>query len=223
MAELGALFSRIAELDLEFEDTYVRLVSWSVESVEDSAQIDVEIAGDFGSYPPERWRVVAAGVAEWQCYALWPAGFGTHDPLIYATDHPLLWSWSGQRGELYFRGSHHNPAAVAAELYERHEHETGGWLPIARFANSEFAGRLRELLAGGHGLLASGPPRLLEAYVDVVAAAGFETSLLTKTTPTHASSIPEQAVSVITLGEPNHRADGYAYVVAAGFSSERLE
>jgi hypothetical protein len=221
MEQLDALLGRIEELDREFEDTFVRLINWTVESDEGSAQIEIEIAGDFGSYPRERWRVLATSVLEWHCHALWPAGFGAHDPLIHATDHPLLWTSSGERGDLYFRGRHENPAVVAAELNERHHDETGGWLSISRFANIEFTGRLRALLASEYGLLASGPPRLLEAYADVLGSAGFQTSLL-RSRGGLPSPAPAQPLGVITLGEPSYRGDGHAYIVAAEFGSERV-
>jgi hypothetical protein len=220
MEQLDALFARIDELD-ECDDAYVRLVGWTVRSGDpERAQVDVLLGQDYTEDPGEPWRVLADKVVEWQCHAVWPAGFGTHYPEIHAADHPLLWTWSGEHGELYFRGPNENLARVAAELHERHQHETGGWLPISRFVNRGFTGRLRELLAGGYGSLASGPLRLLEAYADVLQGAGFATSLLRSAGRRESATEP---LSVVTFGDPNERSDGHAYIVAAGFSCERVQ
>ena len=221
MEDLATLVHRIQDLDREFEDTYIRIVSWSATTDPEQAEIGVEVAGDFTRYPRERWRVLASAVLEWECHAQWPAGFGAHDPLVHSTEHPLLWLVSADQGALYFRGHSDNATQVAADLEQRHQRETEGWLPMSRLTNCAFGGSIADLLAGGYGELASGPSSLLAAYADVIERAGFQASIVRSAGADDQPS-GAQRPSVLTFGAPSYLGQ-YAYIIATGFSCERFE
>ncbi|MBK9517383.1 MAG: hypothetical protein IPO09_08535 [Anaeromyxobacter sp.] len=146
---------------------------------------------------------------------------GWCDELALGDDHPLLWTHVDAQASLYFSKPAPNPTAAAGRIWDRHQRETGGWVPSHRFLNSEVP--LVALLGWGAGLLATGPLRLLSAYGEELDALGISWSLAGQRPPMYwkpaseafmaggAWLIEDQRLLLLTLGQ--------SYLVAARFSA----
>jgi hypothetical protein len=148
---------------------------------------------------------------------------GWCDVLTFGDEHPLLWPHLGERADLYFSKRPPDPAAAIGMLWQRHQHETDGWLPFERFLNPVMAPGA--LLDAGDGLLAAGPTRLLNAYGEVLNSLGVPWSLAGQYLAKYwrpASEalmaggewvVEDQPLKALILGE--------SYVVAARFAATR--
>ena len=89
----------------------------------------------------------------------------THCGSIHSSDdHPLLWKYNHQTASMYFSTAPRDPHEVIGRAYEAHERLLQGWRPFSDYWSANSA-----RLKGGHGLLASGPRRVIEAYSAAVA------------------------------------------------------
>jgi hypothetical protein len=78
------------------------------------------------------------------------------------TSHPLLLSYSEPIYFLHFTSAPTSTVAAIGALYVAHCEVVGTWRPFDRFFNHSMD--LAALLSGGHGMLAQGPLRLMQAY-----------------------------------------------------------
>jgi hypothetical protein len=84
-----------------------------------------------------------------------------------ASSHPLLLSYSEPTYFLHFSSAPASAVAAIGALYLAHREVVGTWRPFERFFNHSMD--LAVLLSGGHGLLAQGPLRLMQAYQSALA------------------------------------------------------
>ena len=119
------------------------------------------------------FRLHCTAVAETTVTRGWSEG------LVWTADHPLLLNHNQEHGDLFFSSRPSNPHEVLGLLYQAHENLFGGWRPLRNHINR--CGKTDEILAGGHGLLASGPLPLLEIYRESLGQL-----LTTKVVKTHA-------------------------------------
>jgi hypothetical protein len=86
------------------------------------------------------------------------------DSIHSSDDHPLLWKHNDQTAGMYFSTAPRDPYEVIGRAYETHERVLQGWRPF-----SDYWSVNSERLKVGHGLLALGPRRVIEAYSAAVA------------------------------------------------------
>lgn len=81
-------------------------------------------------------------------------------------DHPVLFPHIKPSKDLFISSQAVNTAAVFGQLAEAHMKMFVLWYPIQRFLNHGVS--TIELLAGGHGLLATGPEPLIDRYREIL-------------------------------------------------------
>src|SRR6185503_9779876 len=89
--------------------------------------------------------------------------------LVLALRHPVLWPHTESHVQLSFRGGPRDPAGLIGTLYRRHVALVEGWLSFQDFVH-------HDRLAGGFGVLATGPEALLREYAAVLGEMGIEHS-----------------------------------------------
>lgn len=109
----------------------------------------------------QRWRLRCGDVLEYQIAAAGDCGFNH-----WSSDHPALDQYTEPHDQLYFSGAVPNPREGVGALWLAHRSHADDWYPLERYVNTEVP--LDALLAGGHGLLASGPRTLLEIYAEAL-------------------------------------------------------
>lgn len=85
------------------------------------------------------------------------------------SDHPLLWQFSYQMADLYFSSAPENAYSILAELMQATDKIGQGWLPLTAFLN--YKGKIDDIIAllqSGSGLLASGPPPVINGFQKVL-------------------------------------------------------
>jgi len=137
----------------------------------------------------------------------------------FSDDHVLLWDHQEPFSQLNFAGPPSCHGEVLWNLHERHRAVAGHWIPFERYMNGRF---LRNGLAGGGGVLADGPDRLLREYAAVLSASDLEPYFPYPPRPAHGWDEEnrrwvdeDQKLSVLILG-------GSSYVVGTGFFANRL-
>lgn len=102
-------------------------------------------------------------------------------------DHPILWSHSYPRSELYFRGKVDDVMSLVGALTVAHQSVAGSWSGDSGWLTQNERIRnpvlLAEVLESGSGLLSVGPVILLEAYAQVLDAYGVSHSMLEPSQP----------------------------------------
>jgi hypothetical protein len=138
----------------------------------------------------------------------------------YLRDHVLLWEHQEPFSQLNYRGATCRHEAVLWNLHERHRAVAGHWIPFERYINGVF---LANRLAGGGGVLADGPERLLREYADVLSESGLEPYFPYSPRPAHWWDDEHQRwvdgdpnLSVLILG-------GSSYIVGVDFFANRLQ
>ena len=77
-------------------------------------------------------------------------------------DHPILWQHNDPHAAMFFSSPPMNALELIGRMHEVHEALFGKWpRQEYRHANSK-------LLAGGHGLLAQGPLKVIDAYSSAI-------------------------------------------------------
>jgi len=137
----------------------------------------------------------------------------------FSDDHVLLWDHEEPFSQLNFRGPPSRHEGVLWDLHERHRAVAGQWIPFERYLNGVF---LSNRLAGGGGVLADGPDRLLREYAAVLRASELEPYFPYSPRPAHRWDEEDcrwvdedQKLSVLILGSSS-------YVVGAGFFANRV-
>jgi len=137
----------------------------------------------------------------------------------FSNDHVLLWDHQEPFSQLNFAGPPSCHGEVLWNLHECHRAVAGHWIPFERYMNSLF---LRNGLAGGGGVLADGPDRLLREYAGVLSASDIEPYFPYPPRPPYRWNEEDgrwvdedQRLSVLILG-------GSSYVVGADFFANRV-
>ena len=79
---------------------------------------------------------------------------------VFARDeHPLLWQHNDEHVSMFFSSSPQRPKELVGRLYEAHQRLLAGWRTVPEYLHAD-----SELLAGGRGLLARGPKRVIDVY-----------------------------------------------------------
>jgi hypothetical protein len=135
-------------------------------------------------------------------------------------DHVLLWDHEEPFNQLNFIGPASSHGDVLLALHERHRAVAGHWIPFERYVNS-FC--LANRLAGGFGVLADGPDRLLREYAAVLSESDLKPYFPYSPRPAHRWDEDDcrwvdedQRLSVLILG-------GSSYVVGSDFFANRVE
>ena len=132
------------------------------------------------------------------------------DAALYE-EHPLLLPYREPQVRLSFRGRPAEPRLLVADLWNCHQALLAEWVSFMAFLSPQMP--LQELLAAGSGILAEGPRSVLEAYAEILAGHGLESSLLAERPSVRWTATgwqPERAdLQVFVAGE--------SYVVGAGF------
>lgn len=143
--------------------------------------------------------------------------------------HPLLLDHCENGAELYLAGQPSHGGEARATLLDAHAAVMGEWRPASRYMNSHVD--LDELLAGGYGLLASGPTTLIRKMADRTAEqlriSVFEHGEPKLWNEQRSIFEPVGTVSLFMSAamwdhypnQPNHR----SYVIAAGLVLERTK
>lgn len=189
------------------------VIAESVEISGGDLSLDLRVVDVEGQV--RRWRVAVSGAREHRIQLGWC------DSIAIRGDHPLLWPCLDQQGSLYFSGAPSDVPQTIGKLWQRHNREMQGWLPLERFLNREVA--LDTLLARGAGVLAKGPVRLLQAYAHELEAQQVPWSIAGKRPPKYWSpaseavrtggswAVENRPLQVLTFGE--------SYIVAVSFSA----
>jgi len=137
----------------------------------------------------------------------------------FSDDHVLLWDHQEPFSQLNFTGPASSHGEVLWDLHERHRAVAGHWIPFERYVNGVF---LSNRLAGGGGVLADGPDRLLREYAAVLAESDLEPYFPYPPRPAHWWDDEhrrwvdeDQRLSVLILG-------GSSYVVGTDFFANRV-
>jgi hypothetical protein len=138
----------------------------------------------------------------------------------YSSDHALLWEHQEPFTQLNFKGPAGCHGDVICALHARHRAVAGHWIPFERYLNDVF---LSNRLAGGCGVLADGPERLLREYAAILAESDLEPYFPYPSRPAHRWDDeqscwvdPEQRLSVLILGSSS-------YVVGTDFFANRVD
>jgi hypothetical protein len=130
--------------------------------VQHGSDVNVLI-GEFGNetwplqVPRKLFRILCSDVAEVK------VELGRFEDAAWVQEHPALWKHNQAQSNLYFSSAPPDPYAVVATLSQVHAALYAGYRSMADDFNTERQ-TLGDLLAGGHGLLASGPIGALEQY-----------------------------------------------------------
>lgn len=150
----------------EFEELGGWLRLQSVGFADRSVSFDIEVhVGDFQS---GHWRLTCEESVDYRF------SHGCIADLELKSEHPVLWRFIKRQREIYFRGTVDSPHALIGAIAEAHAELVGNWLPLGTFLNPLVP--IPELLAGGHGLFATGPEPLLDSYQSVLTASGLAVS-----------------------------------------------
>jgi hypothetical protein len=138
----------------------------------------------------------------------------------FSDDHVLLWEHEEPFSQLNFAGPASSHGDVLLALHERHRAVAGPWIPFERYLNSFF---LANRLAGGCGVLADGPDRLLREYAAVLSKSDLKPYFPYSPRPAHWWDDEhrrwvdeDQRLSVLILGSSS-------YVVGTDFFANRVE
>jgi hypothetical protein len=98
------------------------------------------------------------------------------DRIEHVTDaaHPLLARYLDLHASLFFRGAVEKPDELIGALLAEHRASCGNWTSL----DSHLQDNAAAALAGGSGLLARGPRKLLEHYATVLERHGVEPSIV---------------------------------------------
>jgi hypothetical protein len=169
--EFEALLAHVADAVGEGEfQTILRTAKWSARALELTLDCWIHQAD------PETWTL--------RCENALAHSITSHcaGNLQLVRDHPSLWPFS-RYASAYFVGTPPDSEAAVGALYEAHREAVGSWIPFGNYLNDtpgpsgEKILQPSELLAGGYGLLAKGPAKLLEVYKDALSRLGVEVSI----------------------------------------------
>jgi hypothetical protein len=137
----------------------------------------------------------------------------------FTDNHVLLWDHKEPFNQLNFAGSPACHRDVLWALHERHRAVAGHWIPFERYLNNLF---LRNGLAGGCGVLADGPDRLLREYAAVLSRCDLEPYFPYAPRPAHwwdednhCWVDDDPKLAVLVLGRSS-------YIVGRDFFAERV-
>jgi hypothetical protein len=142
----------------EFEDCgHMRLtnIHWSAD------RVDIRLRLDHGTGQASTWQLRFRDVLEQKFTAIDHCGLN-----VWRENHPAIDQYTQSRQFLHFGAAPAAPDEVVGRLWAAHLAVADDWIPFERYLNRELP--LAELLAGGAGLLATGPAFLIEAYAAVV-------------------------------------------------------
>jgi len=132
-------------------------------------------------------------------------------PIVFTTDHPLLWEFKQETAVALFSGVATNVPAAVGALYEAHEGAVAGWHPIRRYLHAD--GPISNLLSSGGGKLASGPVEVLKAYENALAPYGIVVTI---------GSRIKQAISDEWAQRINVLLLGNSYIVGAEWTTDQI-
>ena len=89
----------------------------------------------------------------------------------FYTEHFLLWEFTNQETELYFKKATVNPERLLADIYTIHNTIFDNYISIERYINGH---NLLTLCNYNNGLFARGPEKILKYYFDCLKKAGME-------------------------------------------------
>lgn len=156
-------------LDLYAEDAYgFRLLKMDFTTDNPVISIAVDVTPDEGERYTQLWDITVSGYVE--------GGFSSRffDDLYCEKQHPLLWKYQPEQGELFFSGKVADVPALFLDLWQVHREETREWLAFEKFIWPSIPASLQR----GGGSLAKGPVRLLQAYADCLDIHGVGWSML---------------------------------------------
>ena len=195
---------------LENEESWVRVtdVAW----IDYGMTLTLAVLdGQYGE-ATSRWRVRCTEVRELLISDV--IGGGLH---LHESNHVALRLHSDEVASLYFTGVPKDPLSTIGALYEAHRSICDDWMPIDKYLNQ--LSPSSQLLAGGHGKLASGPKFLLEKYAEILGEAGV-TTRITDIFPAkywNGGAWVEQTIPLKLLHF------GESFVIAEKFDGERLQ
>jgi hypothetical protein len=138
----------------------------------------------------------------------------------FSNDHVLLWDYAEPFSQLNFSGPAASHGDLLLALHERHRAVVGHWIPFERYLNSFF---LSNRLAGGCGVLADGPDRLLREYAAVLSKSDLKPYFPYSPRPALRWDAEDcrwldddQKLSVLILGSSS-------YLVGTDFFADRVE
>jgi hypothetical protein len=108
---------------------------------------------------------------------------GSANALAIHQEHPLLLGRIGKQGSLYFSSRPEDPHQIYADIWDILSEKYKGWAVPSELMNHS-PSSFHTLLAGGYGLLLSGPISVLASI-----QARIETALNTQLIETHAIEI----------------------------------
>lgn len=91
-------------------------------------------------------------------------------------EHALLWEYTENRCQLFFRGYTENLEALVGSLFLKHKEITEGWIPFDKYLNDMT--EIEKLLQWGAGLLAEGPEKIVNEYSKVLDSFNINSSIV---------------------------------------------
>jgi hypothetical protein len=167
-SSLAVLLASVSNWEFEeFGSSVVRAVHRTVETAE--ILIDVYCGGQNDSQ--QTWSIIGDEPVDVTVEV------GPAELIDYHTNHTVLRPYLEETGQLSFLGAPSNPHAAVGELLAADHAWSSGWIPLGRFLRVSFP--IAQLLAGGQGVLATGPRSLLECYDAVLQKYAVRSSILT--------------------------------------------
>jgi hypothetical protein len=146
-------------------------IDWNDQKLGDGgSEIDVSLHLFRENLSPSDWTIRCSFVIDYRFEA------GSIDSIEHVTDaqHPLLARYLDLHASLFFNGAVERPADLIGALLVEHRDRCGNWTSL----DSHLQDNADAALAGGNGLLASGPRELLERYAAVLERHGLEPSIV---------------------------------------------
>ena len=187
----------------------------------DGGSLELEVFIETGSHElaDRAWKIRVEEACE---IDLKEQRLGAPEELTLSPDHVLLWPYKDMVNQLNFTGPSGTHESLLWDLHDRHWRVTKGWIPFESFINWNF---IWNRLSGGHGVLASGPNRLLQEYASVLRESELEPYF---PYPPHqpVRAYGPEGVSKLLWEEENPELSVLIlfgpYVIGTGFSAESL-
>jgi len=168
LAELHRAMDEVDEDDCSLSVTGIR---WNEQKLGDGgSEIDVSLHLVRENLPSSDWTIRCSFVLDYRFED------GSINSIEHVTgdDHPLLARYVDLHASLFFSGAVDNPSDLIGSLLAEHRDRCGTWTSL----DSHLQANAAAALAGGNGLLASGPRTLLERYATVLERYGLEPSIV---------------------------------------------
>jgi hypothetical protein len=196
--------------DFTDDDPWIRVTdaTWT----ETDVDLRLSVRRDSDEEPSAYLRVHCGQVRDFLMSDVNGGGLNFHEG-----DHIALRLLSEETADLYFNGTAKDPYSILGRLYEEHRNVCDDWKPFDAYINRHWPSS--ELLAGGYGLLASGPKFLLECYSVILLKAGLN--------PRIANCMPAKywnGSNWIDQSAPLKLLQfGESYVIAETFEAEKVK